>query len=156
MRIALKFLFKSWFFWVCLSHKGYCVVGSFALHFIQFCSQIHWAPVSISACRLIPKTSLQSQALPELNRNILFCAYFQTAKLLLSKIKLKKVAEADVALQRLLKNLTHNHNVPLSSGAAKWDKPMSPRAAGEQQRCWAAEHSLQPPELLSCSATFLP
>lgn len=109
--------------------------------------------MSTSACRLIPKSSLQSQALPELNRNIPFCAYFQSAKLLLSKIKLKKVAEADVALQCLLENLTHNHNVPLSSGAAKWDKPMSPRAAGEQQRCWAGEHSLQPPELLQL---FLP
>lgn len=66
-------------------------------------------------------------------------------------------AEPDVALHKqsitillvLGENLTHNHKVPLSSGAAKWDKAMSPRAGGEQQRCWAGEHSLELLWLLS-------
>lgn len=72
------------------------------------------------------------------------------------QIKFKKGAGPDVALHKqsisllwvLVENLPHSHNVPLSSGAAKWDKPMSPRAGGEQQRCWAGEHSLEPLELL--------
>ena len=71
-------------------------------------------------------------------------------------MKLRKGAEPDVALHKqriaillvLAENLTHNHNLPLSSRAAKWDKPVSPRAAGEQQRCWAGDHSPEPLELL--------
>lgn len=121
------------------------MAGSFALHLMQLFSQIHRAPVSIGGCRLIPKTSLQSQALPELSRNVLFWAYFQFVKaspLEKIKMKLRKGAEADVAphkqsiggLLALAENLARAHNVPLSSGAAKWDKAMSPRAGGEQQK----------------------
>ncbi|KAL2298408.1 hypothetical protein Nmel_015403, partial [Mimus melanotis] len=72
------------------------------------------------------------------------------------KIKFKKVAlhkQSTAILSVLVGNLTHNHSVPLSSGAAKWDKAMSPRAAGEQQRCWTAEHS---PELLQLLSHFPP
>lgn len=67
------------------------------------------------------------------------CESFHFRKI---KMKLRKGAEADVAphkqsiggLLALAENLARDHNVPLSSGAAKWDKAMSPRAGGEQQK----------------------